>query len=94
MDEPMDFITIVLLFKLFCIAGLELLVFFYLDWALKHDRKDVISILRGTIKIKSEQEKAAVIRKLALRKAKRTYRRAFRTLRRLIFGLMPHHARV
>jgi hypothetical protein len=37
---PTDYLTTILLFKLLCIAGLEIIALFYIDWLFKHDRNN------------------------------------------------------
>ena len=37
MFAPTDYLTTIQLFKLLCIAGLEILALFYIDWLFKHD---------------------------------------------------------
>lgn len=40
MCAPTDYMTTILLFKLLCIAGLEIIALFYIDWLFKHDRNN------------------------------------------------------
>ncbi len=40
MFAPTDYTTTILLFKLLCIAGLEIIALFYLDWLFKHDKNN------------------------------------------------------
>lgn len=37
MFAPDNYVTTVMLFKLLCAAGLEVIALFYLDWLIKHD---------------------------------------------------------
>ncbi len=82
MCAPTDYLTTILLFKLLCIAGLEIIALFYIDWLFKHDRNsDYLEKLTPNYNPpKTPLTKIVIVAKYSIRQYSRRIKILFRKL--------------